>query len=79
LWKRRSYFSLNLRIVQLQIETIHRSIDERRQLLLYKKTEPNHSAECSVKRRWFKIGHTSKIPHIHTPISQVIGISKTSA
>jgi hypothetical protein len=34
--------------------------------LTVQKTEPSHSAECSVKRRWLKIGHTSKIPHTYT-------------
>jgi hypothetical protein len=29
-------------------------------------SEPNHSAECSVMRRWLKIGHISKIPHTYT-------------
>ena len=34
--------------------------------LIVQKTEPNHSAECSVKRKWLKIGHTSKIPQTYT-------------
>jgi hypothetical protein len=34
--------------------------------LIVQKTEPNHSAEYSLKRRWLKIGHTSKIPQTHT-------------
>jgi len=63
LWKR-SYFSLNSRVVQLQIESIHRSIDKWRQLLLHKKTEPNHITECSVKRIWLKI--LKSLTHTHT-------------
>jgi hypothetical protein len=34
--------------------------------VIVQKTEPNHSAECSEKRRWLWIGRASKIRLTHT-------------